>query len=262
MANKPLAAAHPDWLVPVDEALENQKALEVDSLNSTRPIQVEANTPEEIEELFDAITYEKGASVLRMVERFVGAETFRKGVNAYLQERAYGNATSEYFSKALSAASGKPVERILPTFVNQPGFPLIDVAVSCSGGRATLTLKQQRFGLGSGESAAAANTRWQVPICLKTGGQATPTCDVLSDVTQSVVLPGSGCPQWVFANAGAQGYYRTAYAPEMLRAIAPHVATELTAPERLTLIDDEWSLVRAGRHNAADYLTLAAAYGR
>src|SRR5262245_40146354 len=197
MANKPLAAAHPDWLVPVDEALENQKALEVDSLNSTRPIQVEANTPEEIEELFDAITYEKGASVLRMVERFVGAETFRKGVNAYLQERAYGNATSEDFSKALSAASGKPVERILPTFVNQPGFPLIDVAVSCSGGRATLTLKQQRFGLGSGESAAAANTRWQVPICLKTGGQATTTCDVLRGVTQSGVRPGRGRPQGV-----------------------------------------------------------------
>ena len=66
----------------------------------------------------------------------------------------------------------------------------------------------------------------------------------------------------MFANAGAHGYYRTAYPPDMLRAIAPRVATDLSAPERLSLLDDEWALVRAGRHTAADYLTLAAGYGR
>src|SRR5262245_16117268 len=77
-----------------------------------------------------------------------------------------------------------------------------------------------------------------------------------------MTLPGDGCASWVFANAGAQGYYRTAYTPEMLRAIAPHVATGLTPPERLSLVDDEWALVRAGRHSAAEYLSLAAAYGR
>src|SRR5215510_2560194 len=152
MANKPLAAAHQDWLIPVDEALENQKALEVDSLNATRPIHVEANTPAQIEELFDAITYEKGASVMRMVENYVGAETFRKGVNAYVQAHAYGNATSEDFSKSLAATSGKPVERVLPTFVNQPGFPIIDVSASCANNRTSVTLTQQRFTLGAARS--------------------------------------------------------------------------------------------------------------
>src|SRR5262245_39994603 len=261
MANKPLAAAHQDWLIPVDEALENQKALEVDSLNATRPIHVDASTPAQIEELFDAITYEKGASVMRMVENYVGAETFRKGVNAYVQAHAYGNATSEDFSKALSATSGKPVERILPSFVNQSGFPLIDVSTACRGNRTTVTLKQQRFQIGSNESGAV-NLRWQVPVCFKVGGQQNPICEVISNATQELALPGDTCAPWVFANAGAQGYYRTAYSPEMVRAIAPHAATELTAPERLSLIDDEWALVRAGRHSAAEYLTLAAAYGR
>src|SRR4029450_6336383 len=131
MAKKPLAAPHPEWNIAVDEALENQKALTVDSLNATRPIHVDVNTPEQIEEIFDAITYEKGAAVMRMVESYVGAETFRKGVNAYIQAHAYGNATSEDFSKALSAASGKPVERILPTVVNQPGVPPLDVSLAC-----------------------------------------------------------------------------------------------------------------------------------
>jgi len=261
MANKPLAAAHPEWLIPVDEALENQKALDVDSLNATRPIHVDARTPDQIEELFDAITYEKGASVMRMVENYVGAETFRKGVNAYVQAHAYGNATSEDFSKALSATSGKPVERILPSFVNQAGFPLIDVSAACAGNRLTLTLKQQRFLLASNESGGDG-VRWQVPVCMKITGQQGPTCEVLSNVTQTVSLPGNTCASWVFANAGAQGYYRTAYSPELLRALAPHAATALTAPERLSLVDDEWALVRTGRHSAADYLTLAAAYGR
>jgi aminopeptidase N len=265
MANKPLASAHPDWNVAVDEALENQKALNIDSLKTTRPIHVDVRTPEEIEELFDAITYEKGASVMRMVESYVGAETFRKGVNAYVQAHAYGNATSEDFSKALSATSGKPVERILPTFVNQPGFPLIDVSVSCANNRTNVMLKQQRFLLGSGGSGGSGewdNIRWQVPVCLKTSQRQTATCEVLSGVTQTFTLEGSGCAAWVFANAGAQGYYRTAYSSDMLRAIAPRAATELTPPERLALIDDEWALVHAGRHSAADYLTLAAAYGR
>src|SRR2546427_32993 len=174
--------------------------------------------------------------------------------------------------RAKSATSGNRVERSLPTFVNHRGFPLMDVSVTCGNNRPTVTLKQQRFLLGSGgwggwggsgESGGSGvdKARWQVPVCVKTAGQQSPTCEVLSNATQTMMLPGSGCAPWVFANAGAQGYYRTAYSSEMLGAIAPRVTTDLTAPERLALIDDEWALVRAGRHSAADYLTLAAAYG-
>src|SRR6185295_3602106 len=109
--------------------------------------------------------------------------------------------------------------RILPSFVNQPGFPLIDVSAACAVNRTTLTLKQQRFLVDAGESGGD-NIRWQVPICVKIPGQQQPTCEVLSTVSQDVTLPGNTCAPWVFANAGAQGYYRTAYTPEMLRAIA------------------------------------------
>ncbi|HXI26995.1 MAG TPA: M1 family metallopeptidase [Vicinamibacterales bacterium] len=258
MANKPLAAAHADWNVDVDEAQESQQALTLDSLNATRPIHVDVQTPAQIDEAFDAITYQKGAAVLRMVESYVGAETFRKGVNAYLQAHAYGNATSEDFWKALSASSGKPVERILPTFVNQPGVPLISVSVSCAGGGTAIALRQERFFV---DAAHNEPGRWQMPVCVKAPGQAAPACDVLNDASQTIAAPGA-CAPWVFANAGARGYYRTAYSSEMLRAMAPHVESDLTPAERLSLIDDEWALVRAGRHGAADYLTLATGYGR
>src|SRR4029077_396436 len=103
--------------------------------------------------------------------------------------------------------------------------------------------------------------RWQIPVCVKAAGQPSATCDVITEETRALTLPGV-CAPWVFANAGAHGYYRTAYSSDMLRAIASHVETDLSAPERLVLLDDEWALVRAGRHNAGDYLTLAAGYGR
>ena len=94
-------------------------------------------------------------------------------------------------------------------------------------------------------------------------GSASPdSCSVLDKEQQVIELAHGGCPSWVFINAGAHGYFRTAYAPEMLRAIAPEIETALSAPERLTLVEDEWALVRAGRHTAADYLTIASGFGR
>jgi aminopeptidase N len=258
MANKPLAAAHPEWNVDVDEAQENQMALALDSLKATRPIHSDVTTPAQIDEAFDAIAYQKGAAVLRMVESYVGAETFKKGINAYLQAHAYGNATSEDFSKSIAATSGTPVERILPTFVNQPGVPLLDVSVACGNNQTAVTLKQQRFFV---DPSHTEGGRWQMPVCVKVPGRATPTCEVMTEESQTLNIAGV-CAPWVFANAGAHGYYRTAYPSEMLKAMAPRVGTDLTAPERLSLLDDEWALVRAGKADVGDYLTLVSGHGR
>jgi aminopeptidase N len=257
MANKPLSAAHPEWNIPVDEAEESQTALTLDSLKSTRPIHSEVRTPAEIDEAFDAIAYEKGAAVIRMIEHYVGSDTFRKGVNAYIEAFAYKNATSEDLAKKLSAASGKPVDRILPTFVNQPGVPLLDVSLACANGHTNVTLKQQRLTL----EGTLPTGRWQIPVCMKVPGQTTASCEVLTEESRTLPLAGA-CVPWVFANAGADGYYRSAYASDVLRAIASRIGTDLTAPERLSLLDDEWALMRAGRHRVSDYLTLAAGVGR
>ena len=255
MANNPLAAMHADWDVPVDAALENQTALSLDALQATRPIHAAVDTPAQIDEAFDAIAYQKGAAVLRMIESYVGRETFRKGVNDYLQAHAYGNATARDFWTAIANASGKPIDTIMPTFVNQPGVPLVSVAATCTNNRLQLTLTQERFTLGQ-----PSPERWQLPVCVNLPDRKSATCNVVSDAKQTITLGGASCPAWVFANAGAQGYYRTAYPPDMLRAMAPHLMTDLSAPERLSLVDDEWSLVRAGRHTVADYLTLASGF--
>src|ERR1019366_9240351 len=125
----------------------------------------------QIEEAFDAIAYQKGAAVLRMMESYVGADAFKKGVNAYLQAHAYGNATARDFWNAIAASTGKPVDQIMPTFVNQPGAPLITVsAPTCTevvegapNTSTSVTLSQERFVLDPGQKPAESPERWQVP---------------------------------------------------------------------------------------------------
>jgi aminopeptidase N/puromycin-sensitive aminopeptidase len=153
----------------------------------------------------------------------------------------------------------------MPTFVNQPGFPLVSVAMSCAGGKTTVTLSEQRFFLDPALFKKGSSERWQVPVCVKSAGRKDAACDVVTAATQTMTLGTAstgGCAPWVFVNAGAHGYYRSEYPPDMLRAMAPHVETDLSAPERLSLAGDEWALVRAGRHSVADYLTLASGFGR
>ena len=258
MQNKPLAAAHSEWNIDVDEAADNQSALALDSLKSTRPVRSDVETPAQIDAAFDGIAYQKGAAVLRMLESYVGAEAFRKGVNAYIDAHLYKNATSEDFSRALAGSSGKPIDRILPSFVDQPGAPLLTVSMTCAGGQTAVTLKQQRFVLNPGDSAPG---RWQIPVCMRKPSQPSPTCELLSDESRTFSVPGA-CAPWVFANAGADGYYRTEYSSEMLRAMAPRFGAELTPAERLSLLDDEWAMVRTARHDIGDYLTLATGLSR
>jgi len=262
MEGRPLAAIRPDWNIAVDEALDNQAALGLDALKATHPVRAAVDSPAQIDEAFDSITYAKGAAVMRMVENYLGPDTFRQGVNAYLKAHAYGNATSQDFWTTMAAVSGKPVDRILPTFINQPGAPLLEVSISCVNNRSQIDISQQRFFLDPALADAPrtrSSERWQIPVCVKTGSPGAGGCDLIADNKQTLSL-GNSCVPWAFANAGAQGYYRTAYSPEMLRALAPRLQEALTPPERLSLAGDEWALVRAGRHSVADYLTLAAGY--
>ena len=250
MESRPLASIRPDWNVPVDDAMGNQAALGIDALKTTHPIHAAVETPAQIDEAFDSITYEKGAAVLRMVENYLGPDVFRKGINAYLQAHAYGNATSDDFWTTMADTSGKAVDRILPSFINQPGAPLLEVSLQCVNNRAQLDISQQRFFTDPAEMQTRSAQRWQIPVCVKTAG-GNGTCDLIADNKQTLSL-GNGCVPWVFANVGAQGYYRTQYSPETLRGLTPRIQEVLTPPERLSLSGDEWALVRAGRHTAAD----------
>jgi aminopeptidase N len=253
MASKPLKAMKPEWHMELGEVEANQHAMTLDSLHSTRPIRSKASTPAQILELFDAIAYEKGGAVLRMIEAWVGEEEFRTGVNAYIERFKYGNARAEDFWATLAKSTGKPVDRVMKDFVDQPGVPLVDAALVCAGSRGAATIAQERA---PAPGAPADQGVWNIPVCVKIpAGKGT--CAVVGPKPAS--LPLNSCPPWVMANAGALGYYRSVYPPEMLRSFARDI-TALTPAERMGLLADEWALVRAGRHDVGAFLDLAEGF--
>ena len=252
LANKPLAEWRPDWNVHLDEAEETQAALALDALRTTRPIRINVSTPGEINEVFDGIAYEKTAGVLRMIEGFVGAESFRKGVSSYLTKFSFANAPGEDFWTELTRVTGRPVDRILRSFVDQAGAPVVPVRTTCTGAATQISLSQQRF-VGTPGAAAPASQPWTLPICFK-ANDGQPRCEVLERAQQTVTAPA--CEN-VFANADARGYYFTEYTPEQVRALA-RSAAGLKPVERIGLLGDEWWMVRAGRHDIGVYLDLAA----
>ena len=252
METKPLKAWSSGWHSELDEVIANQDALRLDALSSTRPVRTKAETPEEINELFDAIAYNKGAAVLRMVEGYVGAEPFRAGVNAYLQKFQYGNARAEDFWTVMAQTTGKPVDKVMESFVDHPGAPLLSLSLQCAGGGATIQMAQERYRQLA--QKPVSDERWDIPACVRLPDRSG-QCDSLAD--RAGTMPLSTCPAWVHGNEDGLGYYRVGYPPEVVRALAAHV-TMITPAERLSLIADEIALVRAGKHDVTVALDLAS----
>jgi len=261
ITGKPIAEWREDWRVELDEAADTQSALGLDALRTTRPIRLRVDTPEEINQVFDGIAYEKTAGVLRMVEAFVGPDLFRKGVASYLKRYAFSNAAGEDFWTEMARVTGRPVDRILQGYIEQAGVPVVTAAARCAARQTELTLRQQRFVGTPVTPASVPPQRWTVPVCLKTADGGT-RCEVLDEARETFRLPGPSAPLRpgcgaVFANADARGYYFTEYAPDAVRALAADAA-RLAPAERLSLLGDEWWMVRAGRHGIGVYLDLAA----
>ena len=256
MENKPVAKWRPEWNYDLDNVSGTGGTLNVDSLANTRPIHQAAETPAEIQELFDGIAYGKAASVLRMLESYLGEETFRAGVNAYLQEHQYGNSTATDFWDTQARTSHKPVDKIMPTWVKQGGAPIVNVKAQCSGNSTTVTLAQQRYYVDRAKFEAPNDQLWQIPLCLKGSATGnTAKCELMTKKEEAFTLPG--CSNWVLTNAGATGYYRSGYQPDAVRALATDAETKLTPAERIAVQNDIWASVRVGKEPVGDYLAFA-----
>ncbi len=255
-SSNPPKAWKPEWNTQLDEAQGTANSLNIDSTASTRAIRYKAETRGEISDQFDGIAYDKSAAVLRMVESYVGRETFRRGVTNYLNQHSYANATAEDFWGAIAQVSGKPVDKVMKTFVDQAGTPVVSVAAKCTAkGETEVTLAQQRFYFDRKRMEAGGPELWQVPVCLRPAGSSAPArCELLTQPEQSFTLPG--CAPWVFANAGGQGFYRSAYSPEAVAQMSAAAEQDLKPAERISLLGDEWAQARVGHHDIGDFLKL------
>jgi aminopeptidase N/puromycin-sensitive aminopeptidase len=268
MENKSVAIMHPEWNIDQTVANDEDTTLNLDAQPTTRSIRAKAETPDEISQMFDGIAYGKASDVLLTVENYLGPETFRKGVHAYLTAHEYANATAEDFWNAQTATSGKPVDKIMESLVAQPGEPLLTFGEPAKG---QVSVAQRRFFLSPGIQPDPTQ-KWTLPVCFEkvAAGEAQSEstsspgwkpakdrkCQVLTPTASTLPVPKAGT---FFANAGGKGYYRSAYPPSVYAALVANVETGLTPTERISLIGDEWAQLRANKATVGDYMNLVAA---
>ncbi|HIE65006.1 MAG: M1 family metallopeptidase [Nitrospira sp.] len=236
----------PEWHSWVEFQQEKEIPLALDALESTRPIRASVASSAQIEEMFDALTYEKGAACLRMVEQFLGEETFREGIRQYIKQYQYKNAPAEALWKALESASGQPVSAIATDWFTRPGFPLVTVKAG-DGDLRELILTQKRFHA-SGQEEGNEGSRWTIPFSLKyEDSDGTHVHRLLiSDETTRCRLPGESEVRWVFGNAGESAYLRTDYDSRLRDKLQPVIAAQLTPSERIGILNHNWALSKNG----------------
>lgn len=198
-------------------------AMSADSLESTRRIHQPISDFTEINAAFDSITYQKGAAVLAMFERYVGEAPFRDGVREYLKRHSRANATSTDLIDSIAARSQAPVDvkSSFLSFIDQPGVPYLQVDVDCTQRTPALQLSQQRY-VPLGSTASAAQT-WGIPLCVRyaDGDTVRDQCGLVSDTqTRFELKDAKQCPAWVMPNAHGNGYYRFALKPKWQASLA------------------------------------------
>jgi aminopeptidase N len=228
-------------------------AMSLDSLASARAVSSPITRNEDIRSAYDAITYSKGQSVIRMVDHYVTPERFRPALGRYIARYADGDADSEDFFSAISRATKDPaVGDIFRSFVTQQGVPLVEASVSCGNGAPKLTLTQSRYKpLGSGIDPART---WTIPVCVawRDGANTGRTCTLL-DKPQSVTdLKGALCPAVIVPNADGAGYYRFGLPADGWRALGEALG-DLPATEALASLDSAEAAFAAGRLSGEDW---------
>ncbi|XP_063226837.1 puromycin-sensitive aminopeptidase isoform X2 [Bacillus rossius redtenbacheri] len=237
------------------------RALELDCLKNSHPIEVPVGHPSEIDEIFDDISYNKGASVIRMLHKYIGDKDFRKGMNLYLTRHQYRNTFTEDLWAALEEASQKPVGAVMSTWTKQMGFPVVKVSSRQDGADRRLTIVQEKF-CADGK-ADGKEQLWMVPVTFSTSRdpEAVVHQTVLDVRSADVCLSDVAASDWVKVNPGTVGYYRTQYPPDMLAQFVPAIADRSLPPlDRLGLLDDLFAMVQAGHTPTVEALKLMQAF--
>ncbi len=249
-------AFRPHWQRWTDFGISRSAAFETDALASTRPIEFEVTSPEEAEGMFDILTYEKGAAVVRMLEQHLGEEPFKAGIRRYMRENAYGNAETTDLWDAIEAETDEPVRRIMDSWIFQGGFPLISVEIADD--RRSVTLRQERMAYLGGDEAP--EQMWAVPLryrWMPAGGDPLTAATLLED--ELTVIEFDQDVEWFVANADGASFVRVAYEAEAMDELSFIAQERLSAVERYALVDDAWSSVNADTSTSMSFLSLIEA---
>ena len=241
----------PEWKRWDTFGVSRAAAFSVDGLWSTRPIEYPVRAPKDADAMFDVLTYEKGASVLRMLEQYIGPTAFRDGVRDYLRAHAYGNADTKDLWLSLGKAAKQPVPELMDGWIFQPGYPLVSAQLD---GVSELVLTQQRFAyLPTGGSSTQA---WQIPVQIRieTKDKAEHRRVLLTGHQTRIPLPSD--VRQVLINEGGHGFYRVQYDAPLLQRMSDTGLDHLAPTERFNLLSDAWATTLSGAMPLPDYLHL------
>ena len=258
-----------DWLFPEWSMwtqfvnMDTNRAFNLDGLKNSHPIEQEVLNPAEVSQLFDAISYSKGGSVLRMLENFLSPGAFRRGLNIYLNRHSYANARTTDLWRALEESSGQPVNTIMSSWTGQTGYPVLDVAASSAEGGLALEVKQERFVFdsilddGSGDDEEQV---WPVPLTVTAAGAGI-TATIVNAASDTITVDTPSQPEWFKVNPDQTGFYRVNYTDADWDRLAPAIAKQtLPATDRLGIQNDAYALAKAGLLGIGRFLSLAEAY--
>lgn len=249
MATKAVDKIYPNWDF-WDQFLisEMTGGLSLDSLKSSHPIDVDVKSPADVRQIFDEISYNKGGSVLMMLEDFIGQETFRNGLHSYLKKHEYSNATTEDLWNSLGAASRKPVRKMMDTWVRQIGYPIIDATVVDS----KIKLSQKRFLL-EGDSKQQRG-RWMIPISVRMEDKT-----ITKMMDNSIAVPYDG--RWFKVNDGQRGFYRVKYGEDSLEQLGRLIEEKkISNLDRWSIHHDLTALVMSNQYPLKHYLDFVRHY--
>lgn len=248
---------YPEWKVWQTYVIDNlQGALSLDSLRSSHPIEVPVKKADEINQIFDAISYSKGSSVLRMISKYLGEDVFLQGVRNYIKKHAYGNTETGDLWSALGDASGKPVQRVMDIWTKNVGFPV--VSVSENPASSTIKLKQNRF-LRTGDVRPEEDTTlYPIMLGLRTK-QGVDEDTMLTEREGEFKVPDL---DFFKLNADHSAIYRASYTPERLTKLGEAASKGLlTVEDRAGMIADSGALAASGYQSTAGVLSLLKAFG-
>jgi puromycin-sensitive aminopeptidase len=242
----------PQWRRWDTFGVSRAAAMAIDALKSTRSIEYTVLSPEDCRSMFDVLTYEKGASVLRMLEQYLGPDQFRKGISLYLKKHEYDSTETGDLWNALQEASGQPVRSMMDTWIFQPGFPIVSVAKTADG--RGLKLSQQRFFYLPPDNATPQ--LWHVPIIVRAcTDQGISTHRVLlTDQETTLELPGK--VEWALVNENGSGFFRVRYAADLLDSLTRKL-DQLRPIERFGLVGDTWAATVAGLTPLSEFIAMA-----
>ncbi|MGQ0832195.1 MAG: M1 family metallopeptidase [Microthrixaceae bacterium] len=250
-------AFRPEWERWASFSLARSTAFDTDALASTRPIEYPVVSPADAEGMFDVLTYEKGAAVVRMLEQYLGEGPFRAGIRKYMATHRFDNTETTDLWDAIEVATGEPVRRIMDSWIFQGGHPIVSVSAQREGRQLVLSQQPSRY-----LADDTDQRRWAIPMQLRigtaSGGESTITALLDGDTLE---LDMADPIAWVVANVEGHGFYRVRYAPDLRAALTDEPGPRLSDVERYGLVDDTWAAVLAGVTPAAEFLALAEGFG-